>query len=73
MLSPTIKVGHLKAGRYAVFTIAHTEAAIQACMQNLFADLAQAGYTFNPQQAIIERYAMAMLKDELCEICVPIL
>ena len=69
----SIKAGHLKAGRYAIFTIAHTEAAIQQTMQNMFADLAQAGYTFNPQQPIIERYAMKLLENDLCEICVPIL
>ena len=69
----SIKAGHLKASRYAIFTIAHTVEAIQQTMQNMFADLAQAGYTFNPQQPIIERYAMKMLKNDLCEICVPIL
>lgn len=63
----------LRAGKYAIFTTEHTEEAITKAMKNMFSEMNDKGCSFNAQQPIIERYAVKMVENNKCEICVPIL
>lgn len=63
----------LEGGKYAVFTVEHTEEAIIKTMQTMFSEINAKGYSFNTQKSIIERYAVKMIENNKCEICVPVL
>ncbi|MGM0123734.1 hypothetical protein IGI37_001108 [Enterococcus sp. AZ194] len=63
----------LPSGKYAIFTIDHTENAIRETMQTMFSELASQGQSFDVQRPIIERYAVERIKVDQCEICVPLL
>lgn len=62
----------LSGGRYGVFTVPHTAEAMMQAWVELFPDLAQMGYTLDPNRPILERYAARKVAAHLCEICVPI-
>lgn len=65
--------GTLSTGRYATFLVEHTAEAIMEAWSTIFIELNQAGYLVNDQLPIIERYAIALVKNHQCEICIPII
>lgn len=65
-----IKEAKLPGGKYAVFTIEHTPEEIKKAWEEVFFKLLQKPDFSRP---IIERYAKAMVNNNLCEICVPVL
>lgn len=67
-----VKERTITGGKYAVFEIDHTPAAVQEAWANIFPALAECKYQFDPARPIIERYAVKMVNNHLCEICVPI-
>ncbi len=67
-----ISLGQLDGGRYAVFTAAHTAAAIQLAWQSIFPELSRLKLMADATKPIIERYAVKMLSRHQCEICVPL-
>lgn len=69
----SINIGILESGKYAVFTVEHTEKAIAKAMQHLLTEIASKGYSFNTQLPIIERYAVKRIENNKCELCIPIL
>lgn len=65
--------GILSGGKYVIFEIEHTAAAVQKAWMNIFKELSSRGYRQDQTRPIIERYASQMIGNHLCEICVPIL
>lgn len=64
--------GDIAGGRYVVFRVQHREAAVQKAWANLFGELMKKHYVLDDTRPIIERYKSQMVKEHLCEICVPI-
>ena len=70
--SNEIKETTLLAGKYVVFTIAHTAEAMQIAWNEIFIQLDALGHSMDSSRPILERYSVAMIERQLCEICVPI-
>lgn len=64
--------GKLSGGKYAIFTINHTEEDIKRAWNEMFSILASKGYSIDNSKTIIERYVGKIVKNHKCEICVPI-
>ncbi len=68
-----ILYGQLQGGNYAIFSIEHTVDAVQQAWRSIFDDLTKANRSFDNTRPIIERYTAQKVKQQLCELCVPIL
>lgn len=68
-----INFGKIAGGKYCVFKINHTIDAMQKAWMELFSELEKRRYEFDNTRPIIERYAMEMITNHYCEICVPII
>lgn len=68
-----INVTELPGGRYAVFTLPHTAEDIQKAWARIRPDLSGQEYRIDPVRLVFERYIPALVKNNLCEICVPVL
>lgn len=68
-----VNFGKTIGGKYCVFTISHTVGAIQKAWMEAFSELSKRNYKFDDRRPIIERYAVQMVNNHYCEICVPIL
>lgn len=68
-----INSGKIIGGRYCVFTIIHTADAMEKAWRDIFSELAKANYEFDTGRPILERYALKMINNHHCEICVPII
>lgn len=68
-----INFGEINGGKYAVFKIEHTKKGINYAWQNAFPYLENKGICFDNERLVFERYKTELLKDNLCEICIPIL
>jgi DNA gyrase inhibitor GyrI len=67
-----ISIRKLSGGKYCIFTVCHTTESIQKAWLTMFTDLSILGYNIDYSRPIIERYAVKMIRKNLCEICVPI-
>jgi DNA gyrase inhibitor len=67
-----VREGSIIGGRYAVFKVSHTAEAVQKAWSDIFPELLKQGLKFDDTRPIIERYAVKMVNNHLCEICVPI-
>lgn len=67
-----VNVAELPGGKYAVFTIEHTAEAIQKAWGEIFVQLSAQGQQPDVSRPILERYILAMIDKQLCEICVPV-
>jgi DNA gyrase inhibitor GyrI len=67
-----IKQGHITGGKYIVFTVTHTAEAVQQAWASIFPELIKQDYILDDTRPIIERYQTHMIKNHVCEICVPI-
>jgi DNA gyrase inhibitor GyrI len=67
-----IEYGTMSGGTYAVFIIEHTACAVEQAWNILPAALAERKLTVDHSRPILERYACAMVRNHLCEICVPV-
>ncbi|HAH62470.1 MAG TPA: DNA gyrase inhibitor [Treponema sp.] len=67
-----IEYGTTGGGVYAVFTIEHSAHAVEQAWNNLFAELSKYRLTVDRSRPVVERYACTMVRNHLCEICVPI-
>lgn len=70
--SNEVKIGEIAEGKYAVFEIEHTAEAIAKAWLEIFQEISKLGYKLDEAKLIIERYQMKMIKQHLCEICIPI-
>lgn len=68
-----IQKGIIEGGKYAVFIIEHTVEAVQEAWKEIFQEVLSNGYKMDFSRDIFERYAVKMIKNNKCEICVPIL
>jgi len=68
-----INFGRTIGGKYCVFKISHTVDAMQKAWMEIFSELSKRNYEFDDTRPILERYAMPMINEHCCEICVPIL
>ena len=68
-----IQKGIIEGGKYAVFIIEHTAEAVQKAWNEIFQDVLSRGYKIDSSKCILERYRVKMIKNNKCEICVPIL
>ncbi len=67
-----VNVGSIDGGNYAVFKISHTAEAVQKAWIEIFPELLKQGYQFDETRPILERYAVQMVNNHYCEICVPV-
>ena len=67
-----IQKGVIEGGKYAVFIIEHTVEAIQKAWNEIFIEVVNKGYQIDLSRDIIERYAVKMINNNKCEICIPI-
>lgn len=72
MESREVNVGGITEGKYVVFEVEHTAAAIQKAWGDIFQEIDKGGYRLDESRPIIERYQMEMVNNHLCEICMPI-
>lgn len=72
IIDSNIREGGLAGGKYAVFRINHTAEAIQNAWLGIFPELSRQGYQLDLARPIIERYAVQMVQNHRCEICVPV-
>jgi DNA gyrase inhibitor GyrI len=59
------------SGKYAVFEVTHTSEDIQKAYIKIPSTLSKEGLKY-ANKPILERYTVEMVKNHLCEICVPI-
>ncbi|HNX63787.1 MAG TPA: GyrI-like domain-containing protein [Oscillospiraceae bacterium] len=70
--SNEVKETTLLDGKYVVFTIDHTAEAMQTAWNEIFIQLSNLGHSMDSSRPILERYSVAMIEQQLCEICVPV-
>lgn len=58
-------------GAYAVCTVKHTSEDVQRAWAELFPAVQAGGYQLD-DKPIVERYTGEMIRNEQCELCVPI-
>ncbi len=68
-----VNFGKIIGGKYCVFKINHTMDAMQKAWIEIFSELSKRNYEVDDRRPILERYAMQMINNHYCEICVPIL
>ncbi|WP_315074304.1 GyrI-like domain-containing protein [uncultured Clostridium sp.] len=68
-----INFGKIIGGKYCVFKINHTRNAMQKAWIEIFSELSKRNHEVDDRRPILERYAMQMINNHYCEICVPIL
>ncbi|NMC56928.1 MAG: DNA gyrase inhibitor, partial [Eubacteriaceae bacterium] len=64
--------GMIDGGKYAVVKIPHTAEDIKKAWEGIFPELLKQGFELDMTRPVIERYATMMIKNNYCEICVPI-
>lgn len=69
---PSIKEGLIHGGQYAVLEIQHTEAAVEKAWDYVFKAIGSKIIDYHQSTPILERYRYGLLKENKCEICVPL-
>ncbi len=64
--------GRIASGSYAVFTVKHTAEAVQKAWLDIYPELIRHAHAPDASRPVLERYATHMVKNHLCEICVPV-
>lgn len=68
-----IQQGDIAGGKYAVCPVNHTTEGVEQAWAEIFQQLSANDYQLDPTRPILERYAVALVKQHLCEICVPVI
>ncbi|EHJ00457.1 transcription activator effector binding [Clostridium sp. DL-VIII] len=68
-----VNFGKTIGGKYCVFKINHTMDAMQKAWIEIFSELSKRNYEVDDRRTILERYAMQMINNHYCEVCVPVL
>ncbi|OOM77606.1 GyrI-like domain-containing protein [Clostridium sp. BL-8] len=68
-----VNFGKTIGGKYCVFKINHTMDAMQKAWIEIFSELSKRNYELDDRRTILERYAMQMINNHYCEVCVPVL
>lgn len=64
--------GTLPGGRYAVFQLPHTRAAMEGFWRDVWMELARQNCRPDVSRPIMECYRPVLLEQGLCEMCVPV-
>lgn len=64
--------GMIDGGKYAVIEIPHTAQDIKNAWEGIFSELLKQGFKLDITRPVIERYAAQIIKNNYCEICLPI-
>ncbi len=67
-----VSKGVIAGGSYAVFKTAHTSKAVEQFWQSLFDVLQEEGLVLDESRPVLERYSSEMVKNGMCEFCVPV-
>lgn len=67
-----ISEASILGGKYAIFKLRHTTEAVQKAWLEIFPELFRQSHRLDETRPILERYRTKMVKDNYCEICVPI-
>jgi DNA gyrase inhibitor GyrI len=68
----SLKADYIHGGKYAVLEIEHSEVAVQKAWSYVFNAIADKRINYNQSKPILERYEQDLVKNNKCEICVPI-
>jgi DNA gyrase inhibitor GyrI len=68
-----VRQGSIAGGKYAVFKIEHTAAAMQQAWAQIFAEISKRGWKVDEARPILERYSVKLVQNHECEMCIPIL
>ncbi|WP_019535545.1 AraC family transcriptional regulator [Paenibacillus ginsengihumi] len=71
VLDDAISEGMMSGGEYAVFKVKHTAEDVQKAWADCFPALQRKGYQMD-KRPVMERYVGELVKNHLCEICVPV-
>ena len=71
-LEKDMRLNRIPGGRYACFQGRHTPAGVQLLWQTSFTALEAHGIAPEPSRSVLERYRPELLKQGLCELCIPI-
>lgn len=71
-LEKDMRLDRIPGGRYACFQGRHTPAGVQLLWQTSFTALEAHGIAPEPSRPVLERYRPELLKQGLCELCIPI-
>lgn len=69
---PAICRGSITGGKYAVFRIEHTAAAMQQAWAEIFPEISKQRWQLDAARPVLERYQLKLVQQHECEICVPI-
>ncbi len=64
--------GNISGGKYAVIKINHTADDVKKAWEEIFPALLKQHCQFDETRPILERYKAKTVKNNFCEICVPI-
>ena len=67
-----VQKGEILGGKYAVFTVPHTEEAVREFWTSVFQNLQGQELQIDIEKPILERYRYQLVEDGKCEFCVPI-
>ncbi|WP_372631618.1 GyrI-like domain-containing protein [Cohnella sp.] len=70
-IDDAVSEGFFSGGSYAICKIEHTAEEMEKAWAAIFPALQSGGYQMD-DKPIVERYTGELLRDELCELCVPI-
>ena len=70
--SASIKKDLIQGGKYTVLEIQHTAVAVQKAWHYIFKAIASKKIDYDQSKPILERYKDALVKENKCEICVPV-
>ncbi|MFC4403796.1 AraC family transcriptional regulator [Gracilibacillus xinjiangensis] len=70
-IDQSLSEGVLDGGTYLVCKIEHTAAAVQQAWGDIIPFAKKNGYQIE-QKPILERYTVEMIRNEYCELCVPV-
>lgn len=70
-LNDSIGESVIPHGKYVICTIQHTEEEVQKAWAEVIPYLQNSGYQID-NRPIMERYTGEMIKNDLCEICIPV-
>lgn len=64
---------YLDKGKYVIFSVEHTEEAVNSFWNSYIEKLLELKYIFDESRLILERYRNSLIKEGYCEFCIPIL
>ncbi len=67
-----VQKAKIPGGKYAIFKVAHTMEGVLTGYEESFTHLLAKGYHLDDTRPVMEQYTSQMVKDDFCQLCVPI-